>query len=152
MAMLLCPAYDALMPFRGQMRAASRLWQASEGMETISVTCCVNPAARTMSIFDDQAALITELSLSSLIVTVLLVDAADVLHVEVDTTQSLVLVPAHTAATDEWALLLARCGVPVHGRMAAPREHRHARRSHGAQDNQPRNALSGARPLVYWVR
>jgi len=157
------PVDNALIPFRGQLRAVSRLSHVFDAAMSITVTCCVNPDACTLAIFDDKYVPVSNFTLAQLTTTLLVAGDVDVLCVEVDESpndnavpdQTLFLVPPSRAAAYEWAVLLARCGVSVGGVAVAfdgAEASGRAGRLHGVQENQSRNALNGARPLMYWVQ
>ena len=149
----------ALVPFRGQMRLVPRPSHVFDVSSGSLVLCCVNPATGTFVVFDDKFFPLATVLLSDVTASILVAGSVDVLYVEVDSRGAapdlvFVLVPPSRAAAGEWAVMLARCGVPVHGHAfaasSANLSGRCMQRSRGEQ--QPRNALNGARPLVYWVR
>lgn len=126
----------------------------------------MSPGEGQLTLFDGRLVLIDSFPLDRLTATVMLVGASTMLYVEVDgpdtdqyaaPMQVIVLMPESRAAADEWAVMLARCGLVVYGHVGAAalaglRGPGRCRRPRGVQANQPRNALNGGRPLVYWVR
>jgi len=152
---------SALQPFRGQVQVTIR---ACEDGESISALCCVSPHMGDLVLFGDDLTQILRVPLEYLTVTVVhstsqrSASPCMILHVEVDTNEpvsSFFLAPASHAATDEWALLLSGCNVPVYG-MELPSSRASSTavgRQHtpGTQDNRRRNVLNGTRPLVYWI-
>jgi len=158
-------ASSALLPFRGQVRVATRASKTLEQETSIGALCCVSPNTGDLVLLGDDLTQILRVPLEYLTITVVHRTSPQrsdlpcmILHVKVDTNKSVpsfFIAPASRAAANEWALLLYRCHIPVYGMVfpssrtwtAAGRQH-----TPGTQDNQRRNAMNGTRQLVYWIK
>jgi len=158
-------ASSALMPFRGQVRVATRATKTLKEKTSIGALCCVSPITGDLALFGDDLTQILRAPLEYFTITVIHRKSPQrsdlscmILHVEVDTNEpvsSFFIAPASRAAANEWALLLYHCHVPVYGMVfpssrtlnATGRQH-----TPGMQKNQRHNALNGSRQLVYWIQ
>ena len=147
---------SALLPFRGQVRVATRASEVLKEKTSISMVCCVSPRTGELVLLDHDLTQVLRVPLEYLTVTVVHIandTSCCILHIDVDvdtheSSSSFFFAPASRAAADEWAVLLSRCNVPVFGRHA----HSEASHTKGTQKNQRRNALNGSRPLIYWIK
>ena len=142
------PVKVTVVPFRGQVRVATRASRVKSKKESINALCCVTPHTGDLALLhDDDLTEILRVPLEYLIVTVVHASSSDpacILHVHVETNQpssSFFLAISSLAAADEWALLLSRCNVPVFGTTRSTRT-TSAEAHQRIQENQPLNAMN----------
>jgi len=155
------PIKVTMVPFRGQVRVATRASKVNSKKESMNALCCVNPHTGHLALLHgDDLTEILRVPLEYLMVTVVQAkqcasspNSACILHMQVETDQpssSFFVAISSLAAADEWALLLSRCNVPVFGTLP-PTRPAAAEANQRIQENQPRNAMNGAQQLVYWI-
>ena len=155
------PVKVTMVPFRGQVRVATRASKVNSKKESMNALCCVNPHTGHLALLHgDDLTEILRVPLEYLVVTVVQAKlcvsspkSACILHVQVETNQpssSFFVAISSLAAADEWALLLSRCNVPIFG-TSPPTRPAAAEANQRIQENQPRNAMNGAQQLVYWI-